>query len=296
MTMQPSEERAAIAAMGRALGPEVLRDVYALYRTEQERLAALQPLTASDLAYGTAPRQTLDLYAPPSEPAAAAAPVLLWVHGGGFLRGEKSSPDHPFNAHAGRWAARNGMIGAVMNYRLAPADTWPAGGEDVGAAIDWLRANVAAHGGDPARIVLVGTSAGAVHIAGQLRLRPDAGGARGAVLMSGLYGFTPLDERDTAYYGAAEQYPARWPRDAVVDTQLPLLIAGAEFDPPRFQAELSGLLAARLAKHGQLPRAFFGSGHNHFSLAYHLGGSDTRLADEILAFLDQATAPLRRDP
>uniref|UniRef100_UPI0035CB3CE9 alpha/beta hydrolase n=1 Tax=uncultured Sphingomonas sp. TaxID=158754 RepID=UPI0035CB3CE9 len=291
--MQPSEERAAIAEMGRVLGPDMLKAVYALYRPEQDRLAALQPASAIDLAYAAAPRQTLDVYAP--ERIGLPAPVLLWVHGGGFLRGEKRSPDHPFNAQVGRWAARNGVVGAVMNYRLAPVDQWPAGGEDVGLAIDWLRANVAGYGGDPERIVLVGTSAGAVHVAGQLRQRADAGGARGAVLLSGLYGFTPLDERDTAYYGPTDLYPDRWPREAVIDTTLPLLIAGAEFDPPRFQAEFAGLLAARLAKHGELPRAHFGSGHNHFSLAYHLGGSDTRLADEILAFVNQATAPLRRE-
>lgn len=291
--MQPPEERVAIAAMGRVLGPDVLQAVYALYRGEQDRLAALQPMAVADQCYGAHPRQMLDLYAP--ERGAALAPVLLWVHGGGFLRGEKRSPDHPFNAHAGRWAARNGMLGAVMNYRLAPADTWPAGGEDVGLAIDWLRVHGPDFGGDPDRIVLVGTSAGAAHIATQLRLRPDMGGARGAVLLSGLYGFTPLDDRDAVYYGPADLYADRWPRDAIVETELPLLIAGAEFDPPRFQTEFASLLATRLARHGQLPRAHFGGGHNHFSLAYHLGGADTRLADEILAFVDQTTAPLRRD-
>lgn len=293
MTAQPIAEREAIAAIGRALGPDALSRVYALYRDAQDALAGAQPVSVADAAYGGAPRQTLDLYAPPM--AGVAAPVLLWVHGGGFLRGEKRSPDHPFNAHVGRWAARNGMVGAVMNYRLAPADTWPAGGEDVGLAIDWLRANVGRYGGDPARIVLIGTSAGAVHVATQLRLRADAGGACGAVLLSGLYGFTPLDERDTAYYGAADRYSERWPREAVVETTLPLLVAGAEFDPPRFQAEFVGLLAARLARHGQLPRAVFGSGHTHFSLAYHLGGTDTRLADEILDFVNQTTAPSRRE-
>jgi acetyl esterase/lipase len=283
MTMQPADERAAIVSMGRVLGPETLQAVYALYRAEQERLAVLQPVTAADLAYGDDARQTLDLYAP-TDPS-TRAPILLWVHGGGFLRGEKSAVDHPFNAHVGRWAARNGMLGAVMNYRLAPAHGWPAGGEDVGLAVDWLHANAAAHGGDPARIILAGTSAGAVHIATQIALRPDAGGVRAAVLLSGLYGFTPLDERDTIYYGAPDLYPARRPLDAMVETMMPLLTAGAEFDPPRFQAELSGLLAARLERHGVLPRAYLASGHNHFSLPYHLGGADTRLADEILAFI-----------
>lgn len=289
--MQSLEDRTAIAAMGRVLGPDTLRAVHALYRGEQDRLAAGQPVFAADIAYGDDPRQTLDVYAPAG---GTGRSILVWVHGGGFVRGEKRSDAHPFNAHVGRWAARHGMVGAVINYRLAPDHVWPAGGEDVGAAVDWLRAHADDVGGDPDRIVAVGTSAGAVHVATHLRLR-ERHGLAGAVLLSGLYGFTPLDDRDIAYYGSADLYPERWPRDAVVETDLPLLIAGAEFDPPRFQDEFAGLLAARLARHGRLPSAHFGSGHNHFSLAYHLGGDDTRLADEILAFVDQATAPSRRE-
>ena len=282
MTMQPVLDRATIAAWGRRLGPDVLAGVQSLYREEQDRLAADGFAAEVDLAYGSDPRQRLDLYVPAIP--IGSAPVLLWVHGGGFLRGEKSSPDHPYNAHAGRWAARNGMLGVVMNYRLAPNATWPSGGEDVGLAIDWLRANAAAYGGDPGRIVAMGTSAGAVHVATHLRLRGENGLA-GAVLLSGLYGFTPLDERDTLYYGPADLYPERRPMEAVLAATLPLLVVGAEYDPPRFQAEFAALLSARLDRHGVLPRTFAASGHNHFSLAYHLGTADTRLADEVLGFI-----------
>jgi len=176
-----------------------------------------------------------------------------------------------------------------MNYRLAPDHRWPAGAEDVGRALDWLAANVAAHGGDPARIVAVGTSAGATHLLGHLALRPDRPVAAGAVLLSALYGVTPLSDRDRLYYGDPDAYPERRPLDAAVATALPLLVAGAELDPPRFQEELVGFLAARLARHGHLPRTAVLSGHDHFSMAYHLGTADTRLADEILAFVADAT-------
>lgn len=282
---QPAAERSAIAAMGRVLGPDVLQGVQALYLERQAAFATAEPATAADVAYGPNERQRLDIYAPPGTPA--SAPVMLWVHGGGFIRGEKASPDHPFNAHAGRWAARSGMVGAVMNYRLAPDSTWPAGGEDVGLAVDWLSSHVADHGGDPERIIAVGTSAGAVHVATHLKLRPANPGLAAVVLMSGLYGFTPLDERDTLYYGPQDLYAERMPRDALAATGVPMLAVGAEFDPPRFQEELIGLLSACLTRHGHLPRAYIASGHNHFSLAYHLGTEDTRLADEILAFIGE---------
>lgn len=284
MGRQQEKERQAITVLGRALGPDVLKAVYALYENDQTRFASAQPVTAADRAYGDDPRQVLDLYAPAKD-VTLPVPVLLWVHGGGFVRGEKASTEHPFNAHIGRWAARAGMLGAVMNYRLAPDHGWPAGGEDVGAAIDWLRANAADFGGDRKRVIVAGTSAGATHVATHLRLRAGDEGICGAVLMSGLYGFTPLDDRDTLYYGEKATYAGRAPRDAVVTTGLPLLIACAEFDPPRFQAETIGLLTARLEACGNLPRSHIASGHNHFSLAAHIGSTDTRLTGEIQQFI-----------
>jgi acetyl esterase/lipase len=272
-----------IASLGTRLGPDTLAAVRALYDAEQApRAAALAPV-AVDCVYGDHPRHRLDLYR--EGEGEGLRPVLLFVHGGGFLVGDKGGASGWGNAHVGRWAAANGMLGAVMNYRLAPADTWPSGAEDVAAAVDWLRANAAQHGGDPERIVLLGTSAGSVHVSGFLKLRADyADLVKAAALLSGLYGFTPLDERDTLYYGPQQSYAERMPRQAVVDTQLPLLVACAQFDPPRFQAEWAGLLQARLDRHGHLPRAHYASGHNHYSMAMHLGTSDHRLADEILFF------------
>ncbi|MFD2779895.1 hypothetical protein ACFS32_00680 [Novosphingobium pokkalii] len=73
-------------------------------------------------------------------------------------------------------------------------------------------------------------------------------------------------------------------------TALPLLVAIAEFDPPRFQAEYLGLMADRLARHGTMPRAHVASGHNHYSMAMHLGTADRRLADEIVAFVRETCA------
>lgn len=282
--MQPAGERDAIAAWGEVLTPAVLAGVQDLFRVEQERLAAAQAAAAIDLPYGPDARHRLDLYRPQGE-GQTRRPVLLWVHGGGFIRGEKSSPDHPYNAHAGRWAARHGMVGAVMNYRLAPEHGWPAGGEDVSTALDWLVARAAEFGGDPTRIVVMATSAGAAHVATHLQLRGGVSPAAGAILLSGLYGFTPPEERDRLYFGPATGDADRNAAAAMTATPIPLLLACSQHDPSRFQAETLKLCEARFMGHGRLPRLFYGSGHNHFSLAYHLGTADTRLADEILAFI-----------
>lgn len=274
----------AIAAMGTGLGPATLDACRALFDAEQQALAdAVAPL-ATDLAYGPDPRQRLDLY---GEPDATPRPVLLFVHGGGFVQGDKGGAAHWANAAVGRMAARRGWIGAVMNYRLAPDHMWPAGSEDVAAAVRYLADHIAQHGGDPARIIAMGTSAGAVHVAGYMRQVPDhAAQIRGAILLSGLYGYTALDPRDERYYGTAASYPDKAPLEAIATTRVPLLVACAQYDPDRFQAEFIGLLNDRRARHGTIPRSVIMTDHNHYTLAMHLGTSDTRLEHEIAAFIE----------
>lgn len=273
-----------IQQMGTTLGPDVLVAVEKLFDAEQQALASAVPVAASDEAYGPHERHRLDLYGTPAGPA----PVVLFVHGGGFRMGDKAADGWP-NAAVGRWAAQQGWLGAVMNYRLAPDHPYPAGGEDVLGAMDWLVANAGRFGGDPQRIVLVGTSAGAVHVATAPQLRPELA-VRGCVLLSGLYGYAEYEDRDSIYYGDATLAAERMPREAVASTKLPLMVACAEYDPPRFQAEWVGLLQDRLARHGQLPCCHYASGHNHYSMAMHIGTSDRRLANEIKGFVDACCA------
>ena len=74
----------------------------------------------------------------------------------GFNRGNKNTAGSPFNDNVPLWAARNGMVGVNMTYRLAPQSTWPSGPQDTAAAVSWVRANIASYGGDPSRVFLMG--------------------------------------------------------------------------------------------------------------------------------------------
>jgi triacylglycerol lipase len=102
-------------------------------------------LVRTDLAYGPDERHKLDVLAPVSKPN-APMPVILFVHGGMYERGDKTVPGTPFFQNVAALWAHNGMIGVNMTYRLAPKHQWPAGAQDVGAAIKWVRDNIGAHG------------------------------------------------------------------------------------------------------------------------------------------------------
>src|SRR5207244_10416095 len=135
----------------------------------------------------------------------------------------------------------NAMIGVNMTYRLAPKHQWSAGAQDVGAAIKWVRDNIGAHGGDPNRIVLMGHSAGASHIAGYLfheGLWLSGGdGVVGAIQLSGGYDPTSRQtEARRAYYGEDQTlYVERSPLHHVAARVVPIFIGFAEYDQPRYQ-------------------------------------------------------------
>lgn len=286
--MQPEQHHSAINAIGQGMGPAVLAQCCAIFDDEQRALAARLPAILTDAAYGPHERHRLDLYRTGDS---TGLPVVLFVHGGGFVMGDKGDDGSWQNANVGRMVAEAGMLGAVMNYRLAPDHPWPAGSEDVGQALDWLKAHGADYGGDPERIFLMGTSAGAVHVAGLTGLRADLKDqVAGMILLSGLYGYTPLDEKDLRYYAEGTANRDREPRHSLLASGIPMLLACAEHDPARFQMEFLGLGADCVRKEGRMPCSHIASGHNHYSIALHLGSSDRRLEDAIVRFISDTDA------
>jgi acetyl esterase/lipase len=107
----------------------------------------------------------LDLYLP-AKPIRHPAPVIVFLHGGGWSGGTRTTgPDFT------RYFARDGFAMASIEYRLTPSIKFPANVEDVRTAVRWLKANAAAHLLDPDRICLWGTSAGG-HLAAVAALAP----------------------------------------------------------------------------------------------------------------------------
>lgn len=106
-----------------------------------------------DIPYGEDPKQKLDVYLPPGE---AISPVYIFIHGGGFVEGDR--------AHYGfvaRPLAARGIVTVVMSYRLSPAH-YPEQVDDVRTALEWVYHNIADYGGDATQIYVGGHSAGAI--------------------------------------------------------------------------------------------------------------------------------------
>jgi len=151
-----------------------------------ERAAASRPPAPGTVehAYGADARQRLDLVKPAG---VANAPVLLFVHGGGWSIGDKP---HAAGSKA-QWANAQGWAFASANYRLVPQATVEQQAADVASAIAWLRANATTQGLDPDRIVLMGHSAGA-HLAALVGTDPEYLRAAG-VPLEAIKGVVLLD-------------------------------------------------------------------------------------------------------
>jgi acetyl esterase/lipase len=106
----------------------------------------------------------LDLYRPVQR--TQPLPVIVFVHGGGWQRGTRTTgPDFK------RFFAQDGFAVASIDYRLTPSITFPSNVEDVRTSVRWLRANAQRFGLDGSRIALWGTSAGG-HLAAVAALAP----------------------------------------------------------------------------------------------------------------------------
>ena len=147
-----------------------------------------------DIPYGGDPAQRFDVYVPAQAPASAAlAPVLFFVHGGGWARGDKANTRvvEPKIAH---WVDQ-GYVVISTNYRMLPTPVAQQV-DDVAAAVAFAQSQAGLWGGDPKRFVLMGHSAGAHLVAlvaagARTATRPQPW--RGAVLLdSAAFDLTTL--------------------------------------------------------------------------------------------------------
>jgi acetyl esterase/lipase len=288
---EPQALRAALERIGR----DYTRDIAAHSEQVKQLYAPLLAAAdkrgidvARDLAYGAHARQVLDVFRPAG---ARHADVVVFVHGGAFVRGAKSGPYGIYD-NVLYWFARQGLVGVNLEYRLAPEAPYPQGALDVAAALEWVHANIAEHGGDPQRILLVGHSAGGTHAAAYVMdpavertLRPIGLVLVSARLRADVSPLNPNAAAVRAYCGDDDAaLPARSPVTHAERCALPTMVVVAEHENPLL--DVYGLeFAYRLAAaRGRAPRFLQCRGHNHMSVMAHFGSGDEELGREILAF------------
>jgi len=283
----PSDIAEKIAAMGRVVDPENTGKLYAPLQPK-EPYAGVK--VSRDVKYGSDPRNVVDIFVP--EGAGTGRPVLMFVHGGGMIRGNKQPPGSPFYDNVMLFAARHGMVGVNVEYRLAPQFPWPAGNQDLAAAVALVAAKAPELGADPNRIYLMGHSAGATHVASYIShpefFGPKGPGIAGAILSSGGYDFTKDEQSDgrIAYFGSDPKLLAE--RSAVaglIRTKIPFMMSSAELDPPPIAAQFFLLKDALCQSEHGCVRSIVLPKHSHMSESYSINTPDTGLSDQILEFI-----------
>ncbi len=236
-------------------------------------------------AYGAHPRQRLDIYAPLTQ--AGPLPVIHFIYGGSWNDG-----DRRWYTFVARKLAAQGFVVVVPDYRLVPGVEYRSFIQDAADALVWAVDRVAAHGGDPDRIVLAGHSAGA-YIAVMLALVPESLGplrrrVRAVVGLSGPYDFFPFDVAVTMRTFGAAADPARTqPVNLVTADAPPMFLATGDNDTlvyPRNSVALAHKL--RSANVPVVEKHYAGAGHAEVLLAIgSLGQRRWPVLADVIAFI-----------
>lgn len=247
------------------------------------------------LRYGDSEANVLDVATSEATKADTPRPVLLFVAGDTFT-GDRGAPDlsREIQDEAMCFAARNGMIGVRVNYRLAPAATWPMGATDVAAALSWIHGNIDLFNGDAREIVAVGYGAGAFHVATLLahpELQTDRADVAAVVLVSGIYraGKDASDSVKTYLGTDAAQYDKRSVFPGILNVDEPILLAWAANDSANLVAQ-GEILKKTLCGAGHCPRTTVLRSHDGIASAFGLDGSGNSLAEPTLLLVHQLEA------
>ncbi len=243
---------------------------------------------ASDIAYGEHARHKLDIYGPEGKPS--AAPVVLVFYGGSWNSGNKA--DYAF---LGKALASKGFITVIADYRLVPEIRFPAFIDDTARATVWTHRRIKEFGGDPARLFLLGHSAGAYNAVmvalDSQHLRAQGSSTsiiRGVAALAGPYDFLPLDVTSTKEaFGRSSDLASTQPINFVTTAAPAMLLATGAADTTVLPRNTVAL-AERLKRAGRpvQTRTYPGIGHIGILLALSIPfRASAPVLDDVAAFM-----------
>lgn len=217
---------------------------------------------------------------------ARKAPVILYVHGGGWIRGDRR---RVYNLP--EYANSRGYLLVSASYRPVPRTNIDGQIRDVARAISWTRNNIARYGGDPRKIVIMGHSAGA-HLVSMVAAQKKGGKLAGVVANDvqayDMVAYASIrGSIDGVYLRAFGSNPANWIRWSPVTYVRqgrgfpPFLVMYSNSHRPR-RAVVSVAFAKELRRRGTQVTLFNGSRYTHGSIARGIGKSQ-----EVTSALDR---------
>jgi acetyl esterase/lipase len=257
-------------------------------------------------------KNRLDLFLPETESDAKPWPALVFVHGGGWVEGDRNfrAGGRDVYANIGRFFASHGVGTAVISYRLQPQVTWHEQVDDVAHAVAWVHDHIEGYGGNPKQIFVSGHSAGA-QLSAWVALDPERLASLGAGNPK-LCGLIPvsgaaldLTDQETYRLGASPAYFERrfrnggegsdWKREAspvfAARADAPeTLILYAKGEPEDLKRQ-SVVLDVWLRAAGADSRIVEVPGEDHYRIILTLSRPDKTAGPAMLEFIETTDCP-----
>ena len=226
--------------------------------------------------YGNGDMQVLDIFAPAG---ALGVPVLVYLHGGAWLRGSRLDVAYPAPALTGRGAAL-----VVTDFNNVSEVSLPAMIEQCREAVDWTVRNAASFGGDPDRVYLAGHSSGA-HLASCVLLGNSA--VKGALVISGMYDlYAPLLSARSKYVRITpDELDAASAMRHLGRVSCPVAVAWSVGDSPEFRRQAQ-VFAAALQGMGRLASRTEVFSPNHFEEPRQLADPRSDLSAALYSLME----------
>lgn len=242
----------------------------------------------NDIAYGSAPRQQLDVYIPTTD--RERAPAVIFYYGGSWQSGDKK--DYKFVAEA---LASQGIFVVIPDYRVYPDVVFPGFVEDAAAVVDWSRRELQQYGYQTNDLFVMGHSAGA-HMAALLTLDSqylqahnlNPGMLNGMIGLAGPYDFLPLkDDTLKTIFGPEADRHRTQPINFVDGNNPPMLLMAGDKDTTVLPSN-SQRLAEKVAQKGGPVTLEMVPGYGHVLLAATLAKplrGKGRVLNPVLEFI-----------